>query len=141
MKRILLLTDFSENAKNAIRYGINLFGNSTEYILMHAYTVRKATGSFGNIGQILRQDAENNLKTELDFIKNEFPDPSLNILTLCREGDPVGLINSMNNKQGIELIVMGTKGASGLSKALLGSVASSVIQDTNYPVFINSRRS
>ncbi|MGB1031907.1 MAG: universal stress protein [Flavobacteriales bacterium] len=134
MKRILLLTDFSENAKNAIRYGINLFGNSAEYILLHAYTVRKATGSFGNIGQILRQDAENNLKTELDFIKNEFPDPSLNILTLCREGDPVGLINGMNNKQGIELIIMGTKGASGLSKAILGSVASSVIQDTNYPV-------
>ena len=103
MKKIVLLTDFSANAKNAIKYGVSLFGNSVEYILIHTYTVRKATGSFANIGDLLRQDALKELENELNFVKNEFANISdLNITALCKEGEPVDIINELNTNPKID---------------------------------------
>ncbi|NOQ76111.1 MAG: hypothetical protein GQ574_29180 [Crocinitomix sp.] len=135
MKKIVLMTDFSENARKAIKYGINLFGDSVEYLLVHSYTVRKATGSFADIGALIRQDALNDFENEIHFIKNEFSHfPDLKISTICKEGDPVDVINNLDNSLGIDLIVMGTKGASGLSKIFIGSVTASLIRKTKYPV-------
>ena len=38
MRRILIPTDFSENAMNAIKYGLELFKNEeSEFYLVHAY--------------------------------------------------------------------------------------------------------
>lgn len=39
MKKILLPTDFSNNARNAAEYAIEMFGyNDVEYILLNTYT-------------------------------------------------------------------------------------------------------
>lgn len=135
MKKIVLMTDFSDNAKNAIKYGISLFGNSTEYILVHTYEVRKATGSFGKISDILRQDAIDGLDKELAHIKNQFSNiTDLNIATICQEGDPVDVLNHINKDLKVDLVIMGTKGASGLSKIFMGSVTAAIIRETKYPV-------
>ena len=44
MKKIILATDFSRNAKNAIEYGIQLFGiQGVNYIIVNSFVEPKAT--------------------------------------------------------------------------------------------------
>jgi nucleotide-binding universal stress UspA family protein len=52
------------------------------------------------------------------------------------EPSPYKGIISFSNSNSIDLLVMGSHGRSGIKKALLGSVASGVVEHTNCPVLI-----
>jgi len=135
MKTILLMTDFSKNARNAIKYAIQAFGEDMEYILMTSYIIRSAPASVVNIARRVEENCEEDLKSDLDFIKSTFPEyPNLKITTLCEYGDPSDVLKTIQKQNIIDLVVMGTKGASGLIKVLVGSVTASVIRSTPLPV-------
>jgi nucleotide-binding universal stress UspA family protein len=53
-----------------------------------------------------------------------------------QEGNPALQINQMAAKQKIDLIVMGTQGANGITKSLIGTVAVSVVREAPCPVLI-----
>ena len=57
-------------------------------------------------------------------------------LTVTVEGNPSDEIVTYANKIGAELIVVGTHGRSGLSRALLGSVAEHVLRKARTPVLV-----
>jgi len=52
------------------------------------------------------------------------------------EGNPAIQISQLASKQKINLIVMGTQGASGITKSLIGTVAVSVIRGAPSPVLV-----
>lgn len=52
------------------------------------------------------------------------------------EGNPTIQISQLASKQKVDLIVMGTQGASGITKSLIGTVAVSVIREAPCPVLI-----
>ena len=52
------------------------------------------------------------------------------------EGDPHSLIDAYAVEQGIDLIVMGTRGATSLEGLFLGSVAQRVLQTAPCPVLV-----
>lgn len=52
------------------------------------------------------------------------------------EGNPALQISQLATNQKIDLIVMGTQGASGITKSLIGTVAVSVIRDAPCPVLV-----
>ncbi|NUE02404.1 universal stress protein [Halorubraceae archaeon YAN] len=56
--------------------------------------------------------------------------------TIVRDGIPADTIVEYAENEGIDVIVMGTTGRSGLDRLLLGSVAETVIQQTQIPVFL-----
>ncbi len=66
------MTDFSENAKNAIKYAINMFGEGVEYLLLNTYTVRENTGSFISVADQIKGLAEKEMVKEEAFIRSEF---------------------------------------------------------------------
>ncbi len=135
MKTILLMTDFSDNARNAIKYGIQVFGNDVNYILLNTYFFMRKSGHFKDITPMLLKESQEGLAKELKFIQNEFADlQNLDIKTLSENGEHSKVIDALNKKIGIDLVVMGTKGATGLKKAVFGSVASSIIHNTPTPV-------
>lgn len=135
MKKIVLMTDFSDNAKNAIRYAIKLFGNSADYVLANTYTTRSSAGSIGKLSRIIKERVTADLEKELAYIHKEFAEiPTLNITILCKDSEPIDLVNNLAKNGEADLIVMGTKGATGLSKVFIGSVTSSIIRNTKLPV-------
>jgi len=137
MKTILLMTDFSDNAKNAIQYAIQMFGEETAYILLNTYTVRENSGTFVSVASRIKEIAEEEMGNELMFIKAKFPQyPNLKITTQVKREGSIDGVKRVGNQYPIDLIVMGTKGASGLTKILIGSVTASVVKETNFPVFI-----
>ena len=64
MKTILLMTDFSDNAKNAIRYAIEMFEDKVDYVLLNTYAVRENSGSFMSIIDRVKEISEEELKKE-----------------------------------------------------------------------------
>jgi nucleotide-binding universal stress UspA family protein len=134
IKTIILLTDFSEPAKNAIRYAIQAFGEEMEYKLVNAYYARSSSATLLDLNDLLASESEQGLKNEKAWIFNSFPHLELKVETFSVFGGPVDAIRKVNKISNNDLVVMGTKGASGMKAVLFGSVASTVMRATKTPV-------
>lgn len=134
MKKILVPTDFSENADLALKYAIevaNRFG-ATVWVL-HAFQVASSAGNLISIDHLVKADREEELATLIGELKPLVAE-NAKIDTLVKHGDSVKSICQAANKLKVDLIIMGTKGAGGMKKLFLGSTASNVILQTSIPV-------
>lgn len=138
MRTIIIPTDFSENARHAIGYAVNLFGKEdAKFILLHAYKMPSAAATtLISLDDIMEKDSINRLEEEYERICTEFYCAILNIERKALKGDLVDVLKKVQGQHKADYIVMGTKGASGVAEVLLGSVASSVIAANLLPVII-----
>ncbi len=137
MKRILLMTDFSENARNAIRFAIGSFGQGVQYVLLNSFVVTDTTTSLLPITKVddLRKKSSEGLVNELNLIKSEFPHlKDLRVQLIADWGEPINALHHIASEIRIDLVIMGTKGASGLQKVFIGTVTASIIRKTPLPV-------
>lgn len=142
MLRILLPTDFSENSYDAIQYALKTFKNvAAEFHLLHTYMppiyhAEYVVGSPGliGLGDLIREAAVENLKALKTRIEKEYTKDihtftcttSLNTLT--------GEITRMVIDEKLDLIVMGTKGATGAKEILFGTNTVDIIKRAKCPV-------
>lgn len=142
MKTILLPTDFSENSWNAIKYALLLFKNQEcRFILMHTYTpiifqtefVPIGPAQYG-LGDAMRQVSETKMERLLDQIKLEFPNPKHQYETACIFSTLVNEIKTITEKENVDYVVMGTKGATGAKEVLFGSNTVHVFKNIKCPV-------
>ncbi len=136
LKRIILPTDFSKNARNAIKYAIDVFKDQeAEYFLLNIYREPHATSSsLVSIVDILQKSSEESLVREEKKIRDLFPSMNLNMETVSAYGDTTLQINKLAQEKEVDYIIMGTKGASGLKEVILGSVTADVIQGVKIPL-------
>lgn len=137
MKTILLPTDFSENSWNAITYALNFFEKTTcTFYLLH---VNSSNYVMANDSPYIQTDyfVENTftkpsklqLKNTLKRILQEFPDnKNHHFFTLTDYNFFIESIRKHVYEKQIDMIVMGTKGATGLKKIIIGSNAADVIK-------------
>jgi nucleotide-binding universal stress UspA family protein len=133
MKTILVPIDFSENSINALKYADKVAQKfEAKIILFHVYI-----GDVSNYeaGWPIQEDfekiiLERKAKLEEIAINNCSTSNQIEIV----EGDAVEKIIEATEKMLIDLIIMGTHGASGLKAVLLGSNTSNVISKSNTPV-------
>jgi nucleotide-binding universal stress UspA family protein len=131
---IILLTDFSIIARNALNYAISAFENGVSYTLVNAYDARTSTATLLNLNDVLRKESEQKLKEEKEWIKSEYPEYKLDLVSHSIFGSPVDAIKELVNKKKSDLVVMGTKGITGIEAVLFGSVAVAVIKAGIVPV-------
>lgn len=136
MKNILLPTDFSENSWNAIKYVLNFLKNSTcnFYILNITKISTIASGdtpylpSSDVIANLYAKPAKKELRNLLVRIATEFPKNKLHkFYTLTDYNLFIKSIRKHVEDKHIDMIVMGTKGASGLKEYIVGSNSGDVI--------------
>lgn len=135
-KRIVLPTDFSENARNASSYAIKLFGSEdVEYVLLNCYAMpHSGADMLISLIDILRAESEEGLEDELSEILREFPDLEGKISIKSVNGFLENVVSKMNRQHKIDLVVMGTTGSSGLMKVLWGSTTASVMKRVKVPI-------
>lgn len=144
MKKILIPTDFSKNAWHAINYAITLYEKHfCEFYLLHAYEVSETSLKSGLIktfkpGKIkrLQQEAQEGLLKlgEMLKLKNS---AYHRFKTMALEGNPVELIQQVVNQEQIELIIMGSQGATRSRKVAFGTVALYVMESVeNCPCIV-----
>lgn len=137
MKTILVPTDFSIPADYAVHYAMKLakeFGASI--ILYHSFIPFES--GFYPLAQSKKEnmEVENNLIKRLAKIKDELLKSNKNILVsihVDRGPESLRLVEFCKNKK-IDLIVMGTKGASGLKEVVIGSFTADTMTKAPCPV-------
>ncbi len=129
MQRILIPTDFSRNAWNAIDYAMKLFqGNACAFYLLNTYTpyipsgrlMAKTEQDF-RFQDSVRLASEKGLKTTLGMIKGANPDPLHQFEVISSFKLLVEEVREQVEALGIDLVVTGTKGATGRSGVFMGS--------------------
>jgi nucleotide-binding universal stress UspA family protein len=143
MKRVLLPTDFSDNAWNAVEYALKLYQRERcMFFLMNAYTppLTSPTGSLGSstITKVLldaaKKSSDDGLANVLKKIRAGHKSKLHQFKTISKYDFFLSAVKEIIQEEGIDLIVMGTKGASGLKQAIIGSNTASVIGKVTCPV-------
>jgi nucleotide-binding universal stress UspA family protein len=142
MNTILLPTDFSDNSLNAIVFGLNIAKVTNADVLFlhvnHVLVIAPNT-PVGVYDTLILQEQENQQRN-LELFKNKafakagIAPEEITSECLIRLGFAVDEITEIPAKYKVGLIVMGTHGASGLKKALIGSNTASVIKKASCPV-------
>ena len=139
MKKILVATDFSVCAANAMQYAMEIVKMlKIELCAIHA--IGSTEGIFNNTYNALYiEDYYNNKRNALamwaaTFTNNtEFKD--ITITTICEVGTLSNVISKYIQTNPVEMLVMGTMGSTGIS-GLFGSNASMMVEKTKIPTLI-----
>jgi len=147
---VLLTVDNSSESKAAISLlqSIQLPVDSS-LILLHVIEPKQwAEGIEGKSMIHLRSILSSAKSKEVDkawqFINKaaeSFGKPKLKVTPLVRDGIPGGEILSVINKYRIDLVVLGTRGRTGLKRFLLGSVSEWVLTEAPCSVLIVRKKS
>ncbi len=137
MKTIIVPTDFSPIATNAMHYALDMAKSvNASILLLHVYQVPV---SFTDTPIVLvsiedlRKGAEEqiaHLKTEVEHLTSG----SLKVYTETRLGTVADELENLCNKINPFAVVMGTKGASGVERILFGSNTLTAIRHLTWPV-------
>jgi nucleotide-binding universal stress UspA family protein len=129
-KTILVPTDFSACAQEAVDYALKLAARlDANVCIMHAYLwpIAGWEGAWAFPADVITQlDAESRAK--LDSVVNKARETLPNTSARFYSGDPREAVPKLASELKADLIVIGTHGRKGLSRAILGSVTESVMR-------------
>lgn len=134
MKKILVPTDFSQYAKNALDYAIhiaNVF--NSEITLLHTYHPKRTTGMLISLEKYLKEDAEQDMAKLIAEIKPKLLSKAPIVKKIIR-GEAISQISDMADKSEYDLIVMGTQGTTGLKEIFIGSTTKGVLKKSETAV-------
>jgi nucleotide-binding universal stress UspA family protein len=138
INRILVPTDFSEHAKQAIEYAA-AFSQKFEapLTILHVYAspVIPVPDGYVIVSATELADLRNRLAEGLDKQKAEaIAAGARDVETVLAEGTAWEQIVNTSKERGCDFIVMGTHGRTGLSHLILGSTAEKVVRKANCAV-------
>ena len=142
MKRILVPTDFSEEADNALAAACSLAEKSeSEILLLHVIddphlNLIKVTGeTHGDpMEKVFVMKLIEKTKEKLGAIISDDKYKNISLSYKLEVGNPYTAISEAIVTNDSSLVVMGTKGATGLRELLVGSVADKVVRYSKCPV-------
>jgi nucleotide-binding universal stress UspA family protein len=138
ISRILHPTDLSENSKPALRYASDLARHY--HAGLHIVTVVDTRAFTGSVAEPeffpvdFLQDYMKETEKKLAELTFEGMQHCSKIVREVFSGTPYNEIIKYAEKSGIDLIVMGTHGYTGLKHMLIGSVAENVVRRAPCPV-------
>lgn len=136
MKTILVPTDFSANATHALDYALEVAKSlKSNLLLLHVYQVPYdfEIQLPGIIEEMERKSAEG-LEKEKARASKALEGTGLQIKTFSTMGDVVEATLELSENENVDLVIMGTQGASGLKRVLVGSNTASLINKAPCPV-------
>lgn len=136
VKRILFPTDFSETAKRALPYALEI-AKRTKATLCIAHTIEEAYNFAPLLEEYKRQvgrKVETLFQELQDEIREDEAYKDLKIETRILNGRTAFALKEEADEWKADLIVMGTTGASGLSRVLFGSKTTEVILNSDIPI-------
>lgn len=144
MKDILVPCDFSEPAKNAFRFALQLASKNHTATVHLLYVIQlpvvmdpiaMPVVSYENsYKQALQIDAEK----QFDKLKHSYRQESkdIQVLSSLQFGSIATTILNYISTASIDLIVMGTHGATGLRDLFIGSNTEKIVKRSTVPVFV-----
>lgn len=137
MKTILVPTDFSKNTENALLYAVDIAKREkASLLLLHACQTNYTSTDipYFEIGDEIsktKKDADKHLHA---LAKKHIEDKNVPFEIMNVDEYPVEAVLRVVTEKEVDLIVMGTKGASGVLGAIFGSNTAKVIEKVKCPV-------
>ena len=138
MNRILIATDGSPSAQEAVDFGIELAADQgATATFVHAVPELDIVpmSGFGLTGAVQHKLAERD--TELvDEARERAHEAGVTAYTALLRGDPVDEIVAYADAVDADLIVVGSRGHGAVASALLGSVSRGILREARRPVLV-----
>lgn len=142
MLNILVPTDFSENAFNAIRYAMELFKyEKCEFLVVNAFaddvyenTLELTRDFFEEYKEKSREATERALQKVVAEMLRISPNPRHNYEYKAVFASLVDAVNEQSNELNVDVVVMGTKGKTDARDITFGSQTLQVIKYVKCPV-------
>lgn len=129
MKNILVATDFSPIADNALEYVIEMYKSEKLKIdLLNVAPIQYVDEATLMSMEVIIESSKTQLKDTAQKIKRQYPTLSLTVDTLSRVGAAKQTILAIIKEGYYDLLVMGMKGMSAMEKVLIGSTTASVVK-------------
>ncbi len=121
MKKILLPTDFSENAQKAIDYALYLFEKEpcTFYLLHGYYSAPSAPGN--------KMTAQKDLERLIETLRTK-NNPKHSFEPIFETDSVINLVNKTVINNEVDLVFMGTKGSSAVRQRFIGGNTTDVLR-------------
>ncbi len=133
-RKILFPTDFSHCSDAALPLATSLARDSgARLLIVHVEEPPMAYGG-GEMYYGMPNPVADDLRAMLQKIKPT--DPNVPYEHHLVVGDPALAICDLAKSEGVDVIVMGTHGRTGIRRLLMGSVAEAIIRHAPCPVFI-----
>jgi len=136
-KRLLVAVDLSEASDAVMKTAIEL-GRAlrAELHVVHIHKIHAANlveGGMADAGVLASQEIAE-LELKLERFTAQYATSGINITTNVYSGDPGLRINQAADQIDAGMIVMGTRGRTGIAHLVLGSVAENVLRHAGVPV-------
>jgi nucleotide-binding universal stress UspA family protein len=135
MKRILVPTDFSNDALKAVTYAAEIAQKSGATIfLLHVIepAINMAKMQSDSSSEKVVKERSSEMSGSLKSLAKIYP--GVKVIPHLLGGAVITSIVDFAEKENVDLIIMGTKGASGIKKLLIGSNTAGAINRTKIPV-------
>ena len=140
MQKILVPTDFSLTADNALNYAIAIAAKfDSELYLYHVYSFNKKVHynwKYSDDEQPYIKGLEEKMYITKNTFREKIKENNIVVQTTVEEDSIFSLFNNKVREHGINMIVMGSKGATGLIKIVFGSVAATALKIAKVPVLV-----
>mgnify|MGYP003885794277 CR=1 FL=1 len=138
MMKVILPTDFSDNSWKAMTYAAQLYSNiPCQFYILNTYNVPHGYTDVGVIQNFepLKEESEEGLALMLGRFNELDHHNDSKVETISRFASLVDTINELEKKDPNSfVVVMGTRGATGIGELFLGTMTSHVIEHTSSPV-------
>ncbi|OHB82403.1 MAG: hypothetical protein A3J73_02540 [Planctomycetes bacterium RIFCSPHIGHO2_02_FULL_38_41] len=137
IKNILCPIDYSVYSEKALKYAIEFAEKyNAKLYLMHVLDIRIydiTDPELYNVN-VIDKETINKLRERLHKCISEDTRKNIEVETIVIEGVPFAEIIKKAREYKVDLIVLGTHGRTGLSHAIMGSVAEKVVRKAPCPV-------
>ena len=134
IKKIAVLTDFSQNADTALRFAAAFArGYGADIVLAHAYLPPSSAYAAPEV-KLVYQSLEASRKRWADQLLSKIEAAHLSDIkcsAILHQGTARELLDQLGD---VDLIVAGTSGAKGVEKAAMGSTAETIFRSSTVPV-------
>ncbi|MBP1933009.1 universal stress protein [Ammoniphilus resinae] len=138
--KILVPYDGSEESKKALEMAKTLLkqDETIELVILNVVTIltNPYYTAYGYFDDPLREEHLKAAKKALEEVGRSLKDLPNKTQTFVEEGNPALAIVDFVKENGVDLIVMGSRGLGGIKEMFLGSVSHYVVQKSPCPVFI-----
>ncbi|MFH1740143.1 MAG: universal stress protein [bacterium] len=140
IKKILYATDFSRHGTHGFRYAITLSKCfQARMVIFHAITLPPTIPADPTGGVALAdyfEELEEESKARLQEMLDEARKHGVEAETLLVDGAPHKTVLQEAKRLGVDLIVVGTHGRTGVEHLLLGSTAEKIVRQSPVPVLV-----
>lgn len=148
-KKIMIATDGSDCSMLAADKGIELarLSGGTVYAVCVVSTASLSMYGdyFSSMGvnpywEVIYEELKKQGQKAVDSVKDLGVAKGINVESIVLEGHPADELIRYAEENGMDIIVMGTLGRTGIDRLLLGSVAGNVVRHSRVPVMVVSEK-